>query len=74
MAAPLGASSALSASLLLAGSREEEMKEITCFTLKLRRRGYLPPVFYEEWAGWKPVMAFLQTTTIEDMGETAEAS
>lgn len=38
VAAPLGASSALSASLLLAGSREEEMKEITCFTLKLRRR------------------------------------
>lgn len=29
----------------------------------------MPPVFYEEWPGWKPVMAFLHA-----MDETAEAS
>lgn len=42
--------------------------------MKLRRRGYRPPVFYKGLPGGKTVVAFLHAITIEDTDETAEAS
>lgn len=42
--------------------------------MKLRRHGDRPPVFYKGLPGGKPAVAFLHAITIEDTGETAEAS